>query len=62
MIKVTYTLPPEERDTSATRTETFNHKVVENDATLEMISEILSNLDAQGFELDINIRAKSPKN
>lgn len=62
MIKVTYNLPPEERDTSATRTETHNHKVVESDATVEMVTEIVSNLDAQGFELDINIRAKEPKN
>lgn len=61
MIKLTYQLPDEESFESNTRRQVSTTKVVEEDATLEMLGDIAKMLHDQNYDLNVSIRVKVPK-
>ena len=54
-------MPDEESFESNTRRQVSTTKVVEEDATIEMLGDIAKMLHDQNYDLNVSIRVKVPK-
>lgn len=61
MIKMNYLMPNEEAVETATRYHVSTTKVIEEDATVEMVKDTVKMLHDQNYDLEVTIKVKVPK-